>query len=348
MAVRATHVPTGTLIEIGPHLDPTSQAVLNEAYGRCGIRDNAGVLECREHDDDPRFAHLRDEAGQVHGAWMYLRKLRDRWVICHHPKGIGRGLRDHEVHLMTDQHRWQQDYYERAAEAAGWSAEREVPIPGTRMDLVITGPAGRWAVEVQHSAMTTPKVKDRDRKARAADIATVWSADRKNPAWAFKVAHVETNELPHGHTPRGSWTVTTGPRRIEPARCSPANFERCWLPRRRNFCGGWHALFRPIEGLRVDDIAALVPAGDLVRLDTRTKQGVILATGDDADLWHHEFAAQVERVPSRRHDGAARRCAYDAAGLSLRSPTCQACTRPLLLIRPGRTLCERCRLDGRS
>jgi hypothetical protein len=41
---------------------------------------------------------------------------------------------------MSDQHRWQQDYLCRAAEDAGFSADQEVAINETRLDVCVTGP----------------------------------------------------------------------------------------------------------------------------------------------------------------------------------------------------------------
>jgi len=402
MVVRATHVPTGTDIVVGPRADQRSQELMSDAHGKCRTVKGAGVLECREHDDDPALAHLRDRNGRVHGAWVYLRKFRDKWLVCHSPSGIEKRFRSHEIRLMTDQHRWQQDYYDRAAQHAGWRTEQEVVLDsGTRLDLVIHGSAGQFGVEVQHSDLTVPKVRARDRKADRAGITSVWSADRKAPPWAFKVAHVETNELPHGNVQRRRWPVTTGPRRIIPARCTPANFDRCWKPGARTFCGGWHPLFRPINAVSgghfvyVDDIAEQVPAGDLVRLDTQTKQGVILVTAADREMWEHDFAQQVaDRLSIRRPGSAARPCSYDlpAELLELRQPSlarleplpparvatelaptqaspgqatdtqrnrpaiavhrprppCATCGQPLFLIEPGRTVCERCRLNSPS
>ncbi len=308
MALRATHVASGTDITIGPLIDPKSQAVLDEIYQHCGV----GVLECREHDDHPDLAHLRDPTdGRVHGAWVYVRKSRNKtlWQIVHQG-GIGREFRTHEIPIgKSNQHQWQQDYYERAAQYAGYATAQEVPLStDTRLDLTITGPAGVFGVEIQHSYLSVPRVRARTQKAKKAGITSIWSTDQDNPDWAFKVPHVETNALPDGVRPRGSWTVTTGPRRVIRARCSSDNFQRCPTPGRRNFCGGWHALFRPIDRLVVDDIAEQVPAGALVPLDTRTKQGIILVSPADQQLWYTEFADQIPRP--RPELNPANRCNY--------------------------------------
>lgn len=325
MAFRATYIPTGTDITIAQYTDPVSQTIIDEVYGHCEIHDGVGLLECREHDNDPRLADKRDDTGRVRGAWVYLQKRRSEWVICHSPNGIGREFRSHEIHLMTDQHRWQQDYYDRAAQAAGWRTAQEVVLDtGTRLDLVIEGPGGRYGIEVQHSALSVPKVRARHRKAQRSGISTVWSADRRASGWAFKVPHVETNELPHGHLPRGLWTVTTGPRRLDVVSCSPRNADRlpcCPRPRARNWCGGWHPVFRPKTGIVVDDIAERVPAGDLVPLDTRTKQGIILVTATDRDRWMNEFAPTYSPPPKTGKTSKARPCGYQVDPDMLLTPS---------------------------
>lgn len=319
MAIRATHVPSGTDISIGgPFVEPRSQAIIDEVYQNCA----PGVLECREHDSDPRLAQMRDPAdGRVHDAWVYLQRRynKTRWVICHHPSGIGRDFQSHVIPVgKSDQHQWQQDYISRAAEDAGFAAEQEVILPtGTILDIKIDGIDGPVGFEVQHSFLSVPKVVARTRKAHREGIPLVWSADHKNPDWAFRVPHIEANGSPNGATPRRAWTVTTGPRRIISVACTPRNadlLDRCQKPRSRNWCGGRHPVFRPIEGLVVDDIAQRVPAGELVPLDTGLKQGVILVTATDRLLWENEFATkgQASRImePSTRNGSRAKRCVY--------------------------------------
>lgn len=295
-------------------MDPTSQAVVDEVYQNC----SAGVLECREHDNDPYLAHLRDPGdGRVHGAWVHIRKnpAKTRWILAHSPSGIGREFRSHEVPVgKSAQHQWQQDYISRAAEDAGFPTDQEVVLSsGTRLDVNIDGAVGPVGFEVQHSYLSVPKVRNRTKKASSEGIPLVWCADRKGPDWAFKVPHLEANQLPDGHRPPGTWTVTTGPRRIIRVKCASWNADRlprCWKPgrRRRNWCGEWHPVFEPAYGLMVDDIAQRVPAGLLVPLDTQSRQGVILTPAEDHDLWMNEFADQVQlRIRERN---AARPCTY--------------------------------------
>lgn len=299
MSVRATCHLDGQVIDlvITPRPDPDTIAVLDAIHGNCG----KGVLECREHDDDERLAEFRGEDGQVHGAWCYLQKRKQAWVICHHPNTRGIRLDNHVIHPMTDQHRWQQDYYARAAQAAGHEAQQEYTTStGSRVDVLLRGTV-EVGIEVQHSTLTLPKVRNRNRKTKAAGITSIWSADRPGPPFAFKVPHVETNELPHGALPRGRWTVTTGPRTPQSVICSPHNSDlmpQCIRPRARNWCGDAHPVWRPKHGVVVDDIAALAPAGELVPLDTRTRQGVILVDSADRDRYLSDFAS-ISEAPHR-------------------------------------------------
>lgn len=297
MSVRATCFLDGRVLDlvISPCPHPDTAAILDEIYGRCG----KGVLECREHDDDERLVAFRDRDGRVHEAWCYLQKRRDAWVICHHPNRRGIQLDDHVLVGMSDQHRWQQDYYSRAAQDAGHEVHQEyITATGVRVDVLMRG-AVDVGIEVQHSDLSVPKVRNRNRKAVAAGITSIWSADRANPPFAFKVPHVETNQLPHGNIPRGRWTVTTGPRTLRSVTCSARNSDllsRCVKPRARNWCGEAHPVWEPKFGVVVDDIAELAPAGELVALDTDTRQGTILVEAADRDRYLSDFASVTEQT----------------------------------------------------
>lgn len=350
MSIRATYVAdsAGPIdITIGPHLDHVAAKILEEIHGHC----RAGVLECREHDKHPAFAAHRDEHGRVHKAWCYVQKRNGKWVICHHRDGIAGGLGAHEVPAgMSDQHRWQQDYYQRAAQDAGHHVEQEfVTTTDVRVDVLIRG-AIDVGIEVQHSALSLPKVRARTRAAGSAGITAIWSADRDNPDFAFKVPHVETNQLPHGLAPRGSWTVTTGPRSLRVVACTARNTDllpKCTKPRARNWCGEDHAVWRPMHGVIVDHIAARAPAGELVALDTRTRQGVILVSPSDRDAYLANFAPV--RTPEQHAESSAQPCGYRPSLKQLqieppwhRPRPCPSCGNESRAIVDQR--CLRCRL----
>lgn len=324
MAVRATYVANGLPgadFKVGPLMDATDLAIVDEVHQGC----RAGTLECREHDDDPRVAHRLAPDGRLHGAWVHVKKLhshdpdRAQWVIAHSANSaLPVQFRNHFVPVnKSPEHQWAQDYFCRAAEDGGFAARQEVVLPSTRLDVQIAGALGPVGIEMQRDAGRTQAVRGRHRKAATAGVPLAWAADVKNPDWAFKVPHFETNEpLSHGHVKRGGWVVTTGTRMLIPVACCQRNSDllgRCWKAgRRRNWCGDWHAIFRPIGGLVVDDVIQQFAAGDLVELDTRPhRQGIVLVRRDARELWVAEFAGQIPA--SRRERNRARRCAYDRA-----------------------------------
>lgn len=340
MTILATAVEHEFDIEVGPSMNPIAQDILYELHGNCPI----GKLECREHDDDPAFAHFRDEIGRVHGAYLYVQKRHGNWVLCHHPNNRDEfKLPAHEVPVgMSDQHKWQQDYWCRAADTAGYDADTEVPIDGTRLDVLMKGDV-LVGTEVQHSGITARKAINRTKKANAAGITCLWSADHKNPPFAFRVPHIETNQLPDGNRPPGTWTVTTGPRRLIPKACTPANnFSRCPMTRRSVHCGKYHPTFAPMPQVVVDYLAERLPAGDIVPVNTNTKQGTVLLTKDHRELWMHEFAHQYP--PPKQRQYCVNPCGYDPSQqiADAHPLTCRRCNQQLLLHRPGREVCARC------
>jgi hypothetical protein len=131
------------------------------------------------------------------------------------------------------------------------------------------------------------------------------------------------------------------------------------------WCGRLHPLWSPMFGLVVDDVVERVPAGELVRLDTGTKQGTVLTTPRDRGLWLEHSAEKP--APSQRQRsstaGGIRHNPYAAEKLRGRlelpaqrvsteepaivpvpraeRPTCKSCGQELMFIRPGRGLCAK-------
>lgn len=353
MAVRATVVADGTDIMLGGTMDPVSQAVFDRLYQDCA----AGVLECREHDDDPACREYRSEDGRVHGAWLYLQKRDNgrKLIACHHPAGPGARLPHHTIHDgMTDQHRWQQDYLCRAAEGAGFTARQEVAIDGTRLDVFVTGPNGSVGIEVQHSHLSVGQVKSRDRKAVKARVPVAWSSDH-HADWMTKVPSWRVNVLPDGRRPRGSWRAVSGERTLHPTLCTARNEDVLLgaLPHRRGrFCRKWHAVWHPVNNRVVDEIVERFTAGDLVRLDVtgivddRRQTIVHLVPALDAYRYTTEFIDQPMTTESLRNPADA--CHYPNAALALANtsiwehvqvcPRCQYPTHRLIQYPNGSAL----------
>lgn len=343
--VRATLVAEDFDLDVHPDADPETLALLRRYHG--GVRP--GMIECREHDDDrdPRLDALRDPAtGRVHGLWVYLQwwERDGSWRVCHMPNRAGIELRSHRVAPMTDEHRWQQDYWASAGERAGHQVDLEYRLSSlNRLDVALTGPAGMIGVEVQHSDLSLGMVLRRDQRAAESDVPLVWSVDRERVGWTRRVGHVETQPIERNDRPPGSWTVIGGAREVYGARCHPAEIEKCPTPDRHRRCGGWHPAFRPMTGLSVDRVAELAPAGGLVRLDTGSRQGVILTTPEDVERWR-ELRADETEAPDAR---AVRlnRCGWEVKvpEQCREAPVCPRCgprRKGVTVI--SHFLCERC------
>lgn len=343
-------------------LDPQHEQLL-----RClheGGNDK-GVLECRMHDDDPRLRDLRQDDGRVHGAWLYLRTNPHAasgtfdLSLCHWPNSIASG--SHAVPSpMTPEHRRRQEYVALRGSAAGYDVELEKSLArGTRSDVIVKG-SEVLAAEIQQSGLSVSTVMRRDTLAAATGAVPTWFADTKNPPWARRrrVAHIETNER-RGMDP-GAWTVTTGPRALEHEKCVPGSRIDC--PDGRNWCGKYHQIWVPMTGITVDHIVELIPDGGLVRLQTGTRQGTVLVRPQDRDEWISEQPQGDGQNMPRQRDvqgdkrGALRHNDYSSCSLRERilseeqqpdsTRFCVQCGQRLLLIRPGRVICERCRIKG--
>jgi hypothetical protein len=310
MALRATCVDNGQEIDLDRANEPLMAGLLDELHRRTtrGDRPRPGraVLECREHDGPD---------GPYRGAWVYLRRDRHgRWLLAHFDRD---NYADHVAAGMTDQHRWQQDYWQRAGDAAGYATAREKHLPGVRLDVAIYGPKATIGVEVQHSALSRRAVLTRTTKARAQGVTSLWSGDKPAapPDWAYRVPTVLTNELPERYAPRGTWTVVNGLRTLVPTHCARPRFHDssyegfggvCPATNRRYPCGGWHARFVPTPGVTVDDVAEQAPAGALIPLTLPHWRSprVYIVTAADHKLYG-ELATGTYTDPERATQDAA-------------------------------------------
>lgn len=313
--VRITVSLEGVLsdITLSYPLDPEHEALLAALHEN---GNKPGQITCRMHDNDPRLRDLRSTDGRIHDAWLLIRKPKTGRMILAHWPNTGITGRHTVPSRMTPEHLGRQEYIALRSEACGWGVELEKRLPnGFRPDVVITGDV-EVAAEVQLSDITVAQVKRRTAKAAEFGLTSTWFAGSKGPVWAFKAPHVETNKR-IGLEPR-SWTISTGPRFLEHERCMTGSRVEC--PNGPNWCDGWHMLWSPIPGLTVDDIVEQVPAAALVRLDTGTRQGVILTRPADKETWLAERSPTPPARPPRvnKPDGPRHADNYSASSLRRR------------------------------
>ena len=112
--------------------------------------------------------------------------------------------------------------------------------------------------------------------------------------------------------------AAAGLRVLSVVKCEVGNFQRC--PYGRNWCGKYHPRPTPWGGVKVDDVAAKFPAGEIVSLrfwgvtmlGSRRRHAVFLVSPADFDLYEEmtgwsgrvSFKPEVEDRPQRMPSGA--------------------------------------------
>jgi hypothetical protein len=204
--------------------------------------------------------------------WLYLQQRGSLLVACHWQGTELAG--SHEIaHGVSDEHRRQVEYVQRAGEAAGFAVRTEVRLPTkVRPDAVVYGSLVSMGVEVQRSDLSVSVAKARTTKIRRAGILPVWFSDRRtNPPWLWTVPGVRMSQdvswdaLP----PHRTVMVWSGIRAIVGRRCRNIRNSRC---PDRGWCNAWHADHEPRPTL-VDDLAEGFPAGELVPIQYRAPSG---------------------------------------------------------------------------
>lgn len=281
---------------------------------------------------------------------LFLKRINGEWWAVHYESGTCGSKRLPTP--MSDEHKRQTEYWARAAQDAGYRVDVEHNLhTGTRPDALIHGqiPTG---VEVQRSTMTASRAVARTSKAAKAGVTDVWFSGRSSSVpWLWRVPTVLPRELGTDDPredptwdslpPRRAVTAA-GLRVIHPAKCEPVNFSQC--PYGRNWCGKYHPRAEPWRHKAVDDVAAMVPAGEMVPLrfhgvkllnNRRHRDAIFLVSPTDLELyeeltgwagraWFRTEAEDPQRKPSGpaecRNEQPARR-----AGTTLERPvrTCQ-------------------------
>lgn len=254
------HAPTGIILDFAaPDFGSPEAAAIVEEWRNRTKRPREGDFICRYHQDRERSS-------------LYLRTATGGQVIAAHWPNSGLAGSHTIVHGMTDAHRYQTDYIQRAAEDAGYATEKEYWLSSrVRLDAAIFTDRSITGVEVQRSLLTTRSVLSRTTSAGRAGALSVWFHDRDDdlPKWFGRVPSVGMNRMPWDTVPpRYSASVANGTARIKAVRCESSSGIFC-RDRRFGWCGKHHPVREPLRRLFVDNIAEMVPAGDLLPMRFR-------------------------------------------------------------------------------
>jgi hypothetical protein len=245
------YVPMGRTLNLSS-LGSADFALITSLHGTIN-RESGLVLECLSTGGDPA---------------MYVWRNKDGQYWARHFPGAAHG--SHEVVHETDEHRRQKEYHVRAAEAAGLIAETEVSTGKTRLDVRISGGKVPTGIEIQHSDISAANAKQRTTKSYRAGYTVAWFNDRgSRPGFLREVPAYGCNALPwRDRLPEARAATATGLVHVEAVRCEIGAFEKCPDGYTRP-CGLFHPKREPWRGLTVDDVAALVPNGQIVPLAAR-------------------------------------------------------------------------------
>jgi len=144
-----------------------------------------------------------------------------------------------------------------------------------------------------------------------------------------------------------SVTVVSGVRVIVPQQCQNIRNSQC--PRHRYGCNEWHPEHEPRRNTFVDDLAAMVPAAELVPILYRTLSGreqVLIVSRADKARYESIVGAPADvplrqRTRERLQQADRIDCTADA-GAFVQSPRCEEHGIFLVDLVPGRPYCRLC------
>lgn len=167
-----------------------------------GIYDE--IVSLHGRIDPPPAAPVLTCLGNLEPMYVY-RHETGRYFARHYPGG-NPDKHGHRIATMSDEHRRQAEYTQRAASENGLDAGLERSTGnGTRLDVAVFG-THNIGFEIQRSGLSRAKAKSRATKSLAAGFPTAWVTDReRDPDWAD---HVPTARL----TTRGGWDEAVLPR----------------------------------------------------------------------------------------------------------------------------------------
>jgi hypothetical protein len=281
--------------------------------------------------------------GNLEPMYVY-RHETGRYFARHYPGG-NPDQHGHRIVTMSDEHRRQAEYAQRAASEHGFEASLEKSTgKGTRLDVAVFG-ENNIGFEIQRSALSRAKAKSRAAKSFTAGFATAWVTDReRDPDWAD---HVPTARL----ITRGGWDEAVPPRNTAEVIIGDFHPERD-----RTRKSGWRYVRTPKRVL-LDELSYLMPAGEIVPVTVGTQGKVDLAYAGAAEIidsctyrgasdWQpsietprRQESAQRYSVPCTRHDAQdrdlkSRSAADPETVVKLRHFTesaiyCRVCTLPI-------------------
>ena len=273
---------------------------------------------------------------------LHIRHRDNKYWAAHFPGG---GHGGHEVSVETPEHRRQKEYWSRAGQEAGFESAFEVSTGnGTILDVAIKGPQ-RTGVEVQRSGITRTLAKTRTTKSLNAGWLPLWFADSdRTPPWFHKIPSVGCNKISWDGLPPRRAATATGLRKLEAVRCVVGAFDTC-PDRRKRPCGRFHPKPTPWGGLTVDDVAAMVPAKEIVPLQVR-RDSIFLVPHHALDFFRELTGRDGRYDPSRpdNSDSPGRQLQQECQNPAHDTPRyCLECGQLLLFNRPGRKYCQGCR-----
>ncbi len=205
---------------------------------------------------------------------MYVwRHESGRYFVKHYAHGNPDGHIHRALGTMSPEHRRQAEYSQRAAAAYGFDARLEVPTGnGTRLDVGVFADLGNVGFEIQRSQLTIPQAKLRTTRSFEAGFPTAWVTDREHdPAWADRVP---TARL----TTRGGWDTHLPAPNTAYVAISTFTHERDGSKK-----SGWRYVRTP-KAVLLDELAYLMPAGEIVPVAVGTLGHVVLADRGAAEV----------------------------------------------------------------
>jgi hypothetical protein len=263
MATDVRYEPEGRDLDLA-HLPPCDYELVTGLYGT--IKRGDRVLTCLVTGGDTE---------------MYVKRSKNGTLFGSHFPGAGHGV--HPINPETIEHRRQKDYWARAAEACGLDAATEVRIPGGVLDVAITGGAIATDVEVQRIEVKTATVARRTRVYSRAGFLPVWFNDRgTRPLWLRTVPALGCTPRPwDAEMPKPRSVGATGLGVLRVVRCQVSEFGGRCPETRRKLCGQRHPLVEAGKpGLTIDDLAGLIPAGEIVPLRSWNENVFLVSKAD--------------------------------------------------------------------